>query len=495
MLLSLEGAAVCFALFLMGALVRAPLLVPMMASLAFGSTAIATLSAVGGSSPLIYTVFSLLLIVSVCLYKGITRRLTDLLMHSVSSWAAFALVIYAVIGAYLLPRLFAGQVTVFLVSHDTGRVVETPLQPSSSNVTQAGYMVLGLLAFLVLRIRLQQRSNFLTMKHAFFSMTALNALLGSIDLAAKLAGAGDVLLPIRTASYALLTDSEQAGFARIVGGFPEASAFGAAGLASLAFAFTYWRATGSRPALALWLVLVGLLLLSTSSTAYVGLGLMIFFMSVSRLVNISKTGISRQDLVLCTFVGLITVSATVFVMQNPRRLDPIVRLSNETLFEKSNSDSAQERSYWNMHSLESIIETEGLGLGIGSSRASNWPTAVLSQLGVVGSIPMLILLVSGLRQLDAVGHASRDREIVALFGAARATAFAVIAGGLFTAGSADPGMLFFVCIATAIACRHYLNRVARGARNLGANVLEPLRVSRSPFGLTQTAKARTLSRA
>ncbi len=373
---------------------------------------------------------------------------------------ACILIFYVAIGAYLLPRLFANMVTVFLVSHETGSVIEAPLQPNSSNVTQGGYLVLGLLVFIILRIRLQQRSTLQAVKRGLFALATMNALLGGVDLIAKLLGVGDVLLPIRTASYALLTEVEQAGFARIVGGFSEASAFGAAGLASLAFAFTQWRATGSRKSLMLWLALAGLLLLSTSSTAYVGLGILVIIFAASSMRTILVHGVSRQDVVLGAILCFGIVALGSVVLWDHHLLDSSIKLSNETLFDKSQSVSAQERSYWNMHSLQSVVETNGLGLGVGSSRASNWPTAVVSQLGIIGAIPLIILLISGLRDLEGMARRSPDRDIVVLFDSARATGIASLAGGLVTGGSPDPGLLFFICMATTISCRSYLVRTA-----------------------------------
>ncbi len=453
---SLEGLAVCIVLLLIGALMRASLTIGLMASLAFGSTAIAVLPALGGASPLIYTVFTFLLITSLLLHKNAKQLIATLFRHSASAWSALALILYAALGAYILPRLFAGEVTVFAVSHETGSVFETVLVPTSSNLTQAGYLTLGLLTFLVLRIRLRRRSGLRAMRRSFFAMAAFNALLGVVDLVAKLAGAGDVLLPIRTATYAFLTDTEQAGFARIVGGYSEASAFGAAGLASLAFAFTHWRATGSRPALILWVVLAGLLLLSTSSTAYVGLGILLVLLMAASVRTALRAGLLRQDLIVGVILSAILITVVGITLVKPSILDPIVRLSEVTLFEKANSASGQERSYWNEHSLQNVVETNGLGLGMGSSRASNWPTAVLSQLGIIGALLLIFLLISGLRDLGRDARAGPDREMVILYDSARATALAILAGGLLGAGSADPGILFFICIATTISCRHGL---------------------------------------
>jgi hypothetical protein len=53
--LYIPGLIVCAALLLIGRWFGAPVLIGLFASLAFGSTAFATLTALGGSSPLIYT--------------------------------------------------------------------------------------------------------------------------------------------------------------------------------------------------------------------------------------------------------------------------------------------------------------------------------------------------------------------------------------------------------------------------------------------------------
>ncbi len=71
----------------------------------------------------------------------------------------------------------------------------------------------------------------------------VNMALGLVDLLGKMAGAGDLLAPIRTANYAMLTDVEQAGFSRIAGGHPEASAFAMSMFAGTVFLITSWRVT------------------------------------------------------------------------------------------------------------------------------------------------------------------------------------------------------------------------------------------------------------
>src|SRR5205085_8878785 len=120
----------------------------------------------------------------------------------------------------------------------------------------------------------RDKSALHAVRRGFLTLAALLVTLGAVDLGAKLTGLGDLLSPIRSANYAMLTDNEVGGFWRITGGFSEASAFAGMGVSCLAFVFTYWRATGSRLALTLTLALIALLVLSTSSTAYVALAIL-----------------------------------------------------------------------------------------------------------------------------------------------------------------------------------------------------------------------------
>ena len=72
----------------------------------------------------------------------------------------------------------------------------------------------------------------------------------------------------------MLSHQVVGGFFRIMGGFPEASGYAVGGaLPSLAFAFVDWRSTRSPFSLTLVVILSTLLVFSTSSTAYGGLGL------------------------------------------------------------------------------------------------------------------------------------------------------------------------------------------------------------------------------
>jgi hypothetical protein len=454
---SVVGLAVCLALAAVGWLAGGPLIVGLLASLAFGSTAAVTL---GGSTPLIYAFFAALLVAAVAARRRIWRDLGDVFGSIRPIWVLCSLMIYAVVGAVLLPRLFVGQTSVFVKPPGRMSIVEDSLAPVSGNITQSAYFVLGGLTAIALCVMLLHKDRLDQVRRGFFLWICLHTGMGLIDLMGKLAGAGDVLAPIRTANYAMLTEAEQGGFARIAGAYSEASAFGGVSLSCLAFTYTYWRMT--RDPLARWLALtlLALVLLSTSSTAYVGLAVLGLgvFCSIGRSVLTDRVETDELlILALLSFAAFVVVAVSVY---DEKVLDPVMRLIDSAILDKSGSKSGQERAYWNIKSLQNFVDTLGLGIGFGSSRASSWPVAVLSQLGFVGSLMMALLLFVIARGLGRLG-AYVDPETEAVVGSVRAAALGSVVAGSLVSGTADPGMVFFIALAVIAAARANARRQAR----------------------------------
>ncbi|MEF2554114.1 hypothetical protein VQ042_22735 [Aurantimonas sp. A2-1-M11] len=452
MQLSPVGFLVCLVILVSAFSLRGSLLTALIASLAFGSTSIVTLGSLGGSSPLIYTVFALLLAASVLVRKHLRQDLGKVLGRIQATWVVGALMIYAAIGAFLLPRLFVGQTSAFVPSRTFKGVFEVPLEPVSGNITQLGYLALGGVTFLCVCIVLLHRKGLEDIRRGFLLWSSLHTAMGVLDLASKLAGLGDILKPLRTANYAMLTQADEAGFSRITGAYSEASAFGGVSLACLAFTYTYWRKTNSRLALVLSLSLLVLLILSTSSTAYVGLTILCIpvALSIARSFAVGRVSSAEIMLVVLFIVGLLVVMA--ISLRNPDFFRPFMNLLDSAVFDKVNSASGQERAYWNYKSLQSFLDTGGLGIGIGSSRASSWPIAVLSQLGLLGAIMMAALLAIVARPSNAT-NADGDPEIGAVVSSVRMCALAGIVSGSLISGSADPGIVFFVAVAVVCAGR------------------------------------------
>jgi len=323
-----------------------------------------------------------------------------------------------------------------------------------------GYFALGCLTYITASIALLHWESFQAFKVGFFGFAALNCGLGLLDLMSKLSGAGDLLEPIRTASYQMLTNTEEAGFWRITGGFPEASGFAVAALASLAFAFGYWRVSKSTPVLVLAVLLLGLVLLSTSSTAYVACVLVALPVMIGLALRSLAGRLRHQDAIVLGIVAVCMVVGIGAAALHGGIVEQVGNLIESTLLDKAKSASAQERSYWNSQSIGSFFDTGGLGVGFGSSRASSWAVAVLSQTGMVGSLLFAILLLRFVRPLRL--RRGDDVGLVAFYRGARACGLAGIVAVSVSGGNADPGLLFFLSLAVCSACWRRV-RVERAA--------------------------------
>lgn len=457
MQVSAIGLLVCAAILVTGYYCRSPLVIGLITSLAFGSTALMTLSSLGGSSPLIYTFFSALLIMAVAFRRRIWTDLGDVFGKIRPVWILVFLMLYAVIGAWLFPRLFSGQTSVFVQSKSRSGVVEASLGPVSANISQTGYFILGGLTAIAICIMLLRSNKMEQIRLGFFLWCLLHAGMGLLDFLGKLAGAGDVLSITRTANYAMLTEHVEAGFSRIAGAYSEASAFGGVSLACLAFCYVYWRKTKSRMALGLSLIVLILLILSTSSTAYVGLVLLCIPVAFSIARSLLNGHVIAAEMLIISLLSILACTILAIALYDEKFLDPVARLIDSTIINKSNTASGQERTYWNVKSVQSFFDTSGLGIGFGSSRASSWPIAVMSQLGVVGSLTMVTLVVVVVRGLGRLA-VYVDPETNAVVSSVRAAALAGMVAGSLASGTADPGMVFFIALAVITASRVHARR-------------------------------------
>lgn len=448
-----EGLLVAALIALIGYFFGAPLTIGLFASLPLGSTAWASLPALGGSSPVIYTLFAIGIVLTTAFRKTILAELGQVFSHFPGAGALVILTAYAILGAIIMPRLFEGQTPVFVPIR--GAIRELTLAPVPGNITQPGYFTLGTLTFLALCVLMLRREHMALVRKGFFAFIIVHAGLGILDLAAKMAGIGDILLPIRTANFALLTEVVQSGFWRINGGFPEASSFGIVSLACLGFCYAYWRHTSSRSVFVLMGIMLLLLLLSTSSTAYGGLALMGLGPAVTLLRSALRNRFSRDDVLMAGLGVLLSVGAVGLFIVNERAFDPVVGLFEETVLNKSESDSGRERGYWNSRSLQNFGDTSGLGIGLGSSRSSSWLISVASQWGLIGSIAMAVLVYVLARGLSGIKRTQENADLFALSAGARACAIGGLLGAAISGSGADPGITFVVALAVVAACRYH----------------------------------------
>ncbi len=462
--LSAAGLIVAALLLLLGRGLGAPVLIGLFAALPFQSTAFATLPALGGSSPPVATLFALLLLATAIMRRGSTLELRAVLAEQPVPWIMAGLAAYVLIGAYLLPRIFAGQTGAFIVFGPA--VYEVPLSPVSGNVSQSGYFLLNTLAFIALLMTLRRPAMWPLAVRGMLALVIVHAAAGLIQLAGNIAGMADVLLPIRTANYAIQAEHQIGSLWRIAGACAEASAFSGLAAASFAFCVSYWRSTGSRTALVFGFVHFVMLVLSTSTTGYVGLGVCLVAFGASLIASVVGGKPPRRDMQLLGVAALGVVLALAAILFVPAIVETLTEVIDAMVFKKHLSASAEERGYHNIQSLRSVLDTYGIGIGLGSSRASSWAIAVLSQTGVVGAMGFAVLLGLVWRapsQTAPTARLSNGVRVIDVAYAMRAATMASVLTLCISGTTVEPGLLVFAGMAMAASAPSLAQRMTTGA--------------------------------
>jgi hypothetical protein len=360
------------------------------------------------------------------------------------------LVIYGVCTGILMPRLLAGstQIIPLGVSEyaDTGSTV--PLGPVSSNFTQSVYLFADVVCFTMIVAIASTHAGFVAIAGALVAYAAGNVLFAFLDLATYSSDTQWLLDFMRNARYTLHIEEQVSGLKRIVGSFTETSAFAHSTLGALGFTGTLWIC-GYRPALTGTLAFASLVLvvLSTSSTGLAGTPAILAILYATALtrrgVHLSKPFSSAA--VLCA--PLLVVAAILAVQLNDDISRPITDYFDAVIFTKLDSDSGIERSTWNTVALQNFFDSYGLGVGLGTARTSSFPVALLSNVGLPGTIFYLLFLVTAFAR-----SRGKPRSIwsdVRL--AARNACLGLVIADVFAAPTVDQGLLFYVLAGLACA--------------------------------------------
>jgi hypothetical protein len=385
----------------------------------FGGTAALLFPALGGA-----TVTPAMLYLPFTMLHAWRERDRDRWLRQVSKagfWLAL-LALWGVVGAYYLPRFFSGHVEILTIDRsalDDGAVIY-PLRPVSGNITQTGYAIAGACAFFALRALLVKPGRLDRFRDAVLVLGSLNCVAALIGLAEYHLGLASVLDSVRTAGYGINHAYESGGLLRIQGTFPETSAFSAFTLPLFAFSFSLWL-SGVRPAYsaAVALTSLALLLMSTSGTAYAGLGAYFACLALGLLWRAYAHGkVPRLPaLAVGTCLALLLVGlAFTFELDVSKRVSAFFE---ETVVGKLDSVSGVERGSWNRQAWSNFIDTYGVGVGLGSARASSFPLVLLSNVGLVGTLLFLtfldqVLWVSRKTALGPVPRAAREAVLAAL---------------------------------------------------------------------------------
>ncbi len=402
-----------------------------------GAAAAFNLPAVGGASIGVVQLAVVAVVAMLCLTpNGIDHLIGAMRPGQPGFWLALLLA-YATLSAIYAPAVFRGETDVFSISRSANvkGIISTPLRPSAGNITQLFRLTLGVLAFFAFATVFRLRPDGRVVVVAMAVATGVHVTLGWLDVISYSMGAGWLLDPIRTANYAILDSQRMIGLKRMIGGFPEASAFGAYSLALFAFWLQYWMARpGERLARLMLIAAAVVLLRSTSSGAYVSLSAFVFlwgsWLSIARL----RQSVSRQ----AVLVGAMALFAVWLVagglVAGYHFSEPVAAFLDRSIFDKLGTRSGIERMSWNAQAFRNFLDTGLFGAGLGSVRASNWLVASLGSIGLIGTGLYLTFLTRMLR-------APTGDEPVAT--ALKVACFALLLNALLTAATPNLGVFFF----------------------------------------------------
>jgi hypothetical protein len=208
------------------------------------------------------------------------------------------------------------------------------------------------------------------------------------------------------AGYGRADSQSMVGLFRINGPFEEPATLGYVFTAYLLFAWLRYRLYPTTLSALLIAGCIFCLLVSTSTTAFVGLFLFAcvvgFDVISSRVSLVTRTFSSGQvALVVLMFFGLGLVLVAVSAYGGE-----IAYILENTLFQKAESTSFQQRSLADFMAIRIFVETYGLGIGLGSHKANSLLLTLLSNTGIAGVVLFATFLWSLLVQVPAVS--SRD---------------------------------------------------------------------------------------
>ena len=427
-------------------------------SLPFGSFAVLSPGVTGGLT-LTPTPMVALLILLRCLVRrgGLDALLTEALARRRMLLLFLFWVIAALITAFM-PRVMAGRVDIIPFRGEM--LGATPLRPTAQNVSQFAYLTISVFVAFAFAVLLRAPGMRQCALRALNLGALATVITGALDFASTWLPLTPLLDPFRTATYALLVTHEVLGAKRVVGLMPEASAFGSLAVGLLAMLWFFRRAIADRRlrevhAPVLMILLAVLVWRSTSTTAYVALGLLGLLAALEwcwRALAARRGARARQGLgtefavagaSLLVVLGLLALAPGLF--------DPLVALFDKMVVHKIGSSSFEERGLWTATSWQAMLDTWGVGVGVGSTRASSSVVGVISGTGFLGALLFYAFVLQTLFRRPARG----DAEGALLLRAVRWSFGPIFATGLMIGISADFGPLiaFLFGLAAAVARR------------------------------------------
>ncbi len=256
----------------------------------------------------------------------------------------------------------------------------TPLFLTSHNVTGVLYMVFGFLLSYLTAVLNQRAATLRLSVKSFIAGSVFAALWGVVEFLCKLSGVPYPAVVFNTSASLSAGGYLQtaAGFNRLSSVSVEPSILSQTLLVAIAlylpFIFGAGRLFTRATDRGFFLLLIAVLFLSTSSTAYVG----IVLVTVVVLALLALRGMLRlRQLVLPIGVILLTVLLYVTV-------PPVQQVLDAALFSKSQGGSALERLMTISNSYDMFLKYPVLGIGWASITSHDLIVNILANAGLVG---------------------------------------------------------------------------------------------------------------
>ncbi|KQS82226.1 hypothetical protein ASG32_23395 [Methylobacterium sp. Leaf361] len=428
----------------------------------------------GGANVQPAHLFLVFLMIATLFHRNIsTQVLSSFRLPEPGFWL-LCLTLYGVASSYILPRLFAGQTYIVPLGTSSHLITSdgvVPLGPVSSNFTQPIYLIGDLVCFSIITAFGSSKNGIETLAKALILYAAANICFGIIDVLTAATGTQEALQFIRNAQYTFHDEESVGSMRRIIGAWPEASAFAGMTLGGCGFTGMLWLC-GRKPLVTGPLALISLLfvILSTSSTGLVGAAVLIPMLYTIALLRCSTRRQDRFSAWLVVAGPLVACVLVLLAFSVGGVAERVYDYVDTLVLSKAETSSGVQRSAWNAYAWRNFIDSNGLGVGLGTNRTSSFPLAVLSNVGIPGAVFYVLFLASvfGFRRGAPRTYASDIRA------AGRVACLSLLPGSLIAGPTVDQGLIFYIFAATACAypARHPVGRIG-----VSATPIEPAAVA------------------
>jgi hypothetical protein len=401
----------------------------------------------------------------------------------------FGLLFYAIMSIFILPQAFEGKVLVWPQRPDILNPGYVPLTFTAGNVTQSLYLALNVViatcaALIVTRAAIPYRA----ILKAYLTGGYLAVFLAFWQMAYRIANVPFPSDIIQSNPGWAIVKQSIGPVPRIQGTFSEPAGL-AFYLSGLFFCCLWLNAQGHRIMRVQLLLVLAILamLCSTSTTGLVTLAAGVPLVTMFAALRGDTAAVGRLTKTMMTVLisGAFLVGP-IFILK-PSLQDSVHEVFVATM-SKGDSQSYEERSGLDNAAVATVAQTDGLGVGWGSFRASSLIPGLLANCGVFG-VTMVVwlgwrlgVLVSRSRRRmrDHPGRIVIDGFIAAICGQ--------LAAALLSAPTIG-SLAFFLQLgcATGVAARMAVEVRSAEAR---PTVARPLQARRADVPLPETQRGR-----